>query len=110
MGFRCGDLVGSDLVSWVFCWFVAFSDFITFFPIEVGVGSGVVCCFLRVVVFRVGEFVVGQVGQVGQVGGEDPKTRLEKIKRQLSAGTGTVLLHGPLLKRSETVSFFLALP
>ena len=41
---------------------------------------------------------------VGQVGGEDPKARLEKIKRQLSAGAGTVLLQGPLLKRSETVS------
>lgn len=42
---------------------------------------------------------------VEQVGIDDPKARLEKIKKQLSTGAGTVLLQGPLLKRSETVSF-----
>jgi hypothetical protein len=40
---------------------------------------------------------------MAQVGVDDPKARLEKIKKQLSAGSGSVLLHGPLLKRSETL-------
>jgi hypothetical protein len=40
----------------------------------------------------------------GQVGEEDTKGSLEKIKKQLNAGSGSVLLQGTLLKRSETVS------
>ncbi|KAG0598861.1 hypothetical protein M758_12G106500 [Ceratodon purpureus] len=40
---------------------------------------------------------------MAQVGSDDPKARLEKIKKQLSGGAGTVLLQGPLLKRSETL-------
>lgn len=40
----------------------------------------------------------------GQVGDEDTKGSLEKIKKQLNAGSGSVLLQGTLLKRSETVS------
>lgn len=45
----------------------------------------------------------------GQAGGEDLKAKLEKIKKQLSASSGSVLLQGPLLKRSETVSLSLFL-
>lgn len=34
---------------------------------------------------------------------EDTETSLEKIKRQLTSGSGRNLLQGPLLKRSETL-------
>ncbi|XP_044503623.1 switch-associated protein 70-like isoform X2 [Mangifera indica] len=34
---------------------------------------------------------------------EDPENSLEKIKRQLTSGSGRHLLQGPLLKRSETL-------
>ncbi|XP_024362829.1 uncharacterized protein [Physcomitrium patens] len=40
---------------------------------------------------------------MSQAGGEDLKAKLEKIKKQLSASSGSVLLQGPLLKRSETL-------
>ena len=33
----------------------------------------------------------------------DTESSLEKVKRQLSSGSGRYLLQGPLLKRSETV-------
>ena len=38
----------------------------------------------------------------------DTESSLEKVKRQLSSGSGRYLLQGPLLKRSETVWQFLA--
>jgi hypothetical protein len=38
----------------------------------------------------------------------DTESSLEKVKRQLSSGSGRYLLQGPLLKRSETVCCFLA--
>jgi hypothetical protein len=38
----------------------------------------------------------------------DAESSLEKVKRQLSTGSGRYLLQGPLLKRSETVCRFFA--
>ncbi|AQK63909.1 PH domain containing protein [Zea mays] len=35
----------------------------------------------------------------------DTESSLEKVKRQLSSGSGRYLLQGPLLKRSETVDY-----
>jgi hypothetical protein len=34
------------------------------------------------------------------------ESSLEKIKKQLTSASGRLLLQGPLLKRSETVSLF----
>lgn len=37
----------------------------------------------------------------------DTQVSLDKIKKQLASGSGKNLLQGPLLKRSETVTFTL---
>ena len=102
-----GDSVELIFGCGILCWSVARGSCTRFFFAGFWRGKGhwTVCWYC---VFRHLGFGVDLRGWcgfvVGKVGGEDPKARLEKIKKQLSAGSGTVLLQGPLLKRSETVS------